>query len=789
MTSQTINLNLIPGGIEPIIHVSQYDKGQTWTFNIYSGSQSFSIPSGANVSIRGTKPDNNGFAYDCTYSGNAVTATEQQQMTAVAGKVAAEIVITKNSEMIGSANFVINVEKAALDSDTPISDTEIPAIIELAQEQAEDAEAWAKGTKNGQAVPSTAEQYHNNAKYWAEQASGSAADALKSEGYAVGKQNGTDVASGSPYYHNNSKYYSEQAASSASTASTKASQASTSATNAANSATSASGSATTATQKATAAANSATAAANSATAAQQAAASLTVDSALSSTSTNPVQNKIVKGEFDSVKQALTNEVVTRATLGAHNLLPMSLSDIISLNNTSSHSWSGNVDTYYNGPEFTVNTDANGNVTSIKVNGTTTAVTLFALAQVDFGNTAFDTYSTPTASGYTISEPTAKTSNFKVYYETSTKRVLIRIASGQTLNNTMLYPMVRLATDPNTEFTPYVPTNSQLLSYKDNGVLGAKNAFICPDSSGTNAGITVTRNADDSFTIAAGTTTGFFYIPQEQASTFTRQAQSLLPNTTYTFSIGTSNENIRLGAFYKVANGSWVEQKYSDFGASELTITTPSSFSHYWIRLQAASGKTLPAMTFKPMIRLATDTDPTYQPYAMTNKELTDSKAEKSDLASISITGTTNSTGSTITIGTYFYLNGTLVRAKAAIANGATLTKDTNYEVVTAGGLNSVPHFLTGTVTDMQALPIDGTITDYTIPEDGYYGGYAVNDDVAGNVNLVIMDSAHSKYIFSGSLSQSANYQRVACPPIPLRKGAVITFRAWATNRAYVYKMT
>ena len=92
-------------------------------------------------------------------------------------------------------------------------------------------------------------------------------------------------------------------------------------------------------------------------------------------------------------------------------------------------------------------------------------------------------------------------------------------------------------------------------------------------------------------------------------------------------------------------------------------------------------------TYYPMVRLATDSDPTYQPYAMTNKELTDAKANNSDLASISITGTTNSTGSTITAGKYFYLNGTLAMAKTDIANGATLTKNTNYVEITAGILN------------------------------------------------------------------------------------------------------
>ena len=65
------------------------------------------------------------------------------------------------------------------------------------------------------------------------------------------------------------------------------------------------------------------------------------------------------------------------------------------------------------------------------------------------------------------------------------------------------------------------------------------------------------------------------------------------------------------------------------------------------------------------------------------------KADKTDLASIQITGSTNNTGSTISSGTYFYLNDTLVRAIADISNGATLTLNTNYETVTIGALNEI----------------------------------------------------------------------------------------------------
>lgn len=65
------------------------------------------------------------------------------------------------------------------------------------------------------------------------------------------------------------------------------------------------------------------------------------------------------------------------------------------------------------------------------------------------------------------------------------------------------------------------------------------------------------------------------------------------------------------------------------------------------------------------------------------------KAAKSDLTSINATGTTNTTGAAISSGTFFYLDGTLVRAKANIAIDATFTENTNYKVVTAGGLNDL----------------------------------------------------------------------------------------------------
>lgn len=59
----------------------------------------------------------------------------------------------------------------------------------------------------------------------------------------------------------------------------------------------------------------------------------------------------------------------------------------------------------------------------------------------------------------------------------------------------------------------------------------------------------------------------------------------------------------------------------------------------------------------------------------------DALARKSDISTIVCTGSTNTTGSTIAAGVYFYLNGALCKALANIANGATFTLNTNFEVV------------------------------------------------------------------------------------------------------------
>ena len=95
------------------------------------------------------------------------------------------------------------------------------------------------------------------------------------------------------------------------------------------------------------------------------------------------------------------------------------------------------------------------------------------------------------------------------------------------------------------------------------------------------------------------------------------------------------------------------------------------------------------------------------------------RAKKVDLTNISTTGSTNNSGATITSGTYFYKDGTLARAKTDIANGATLTLNTNYEIVTAGGLNSLNEALSDKLnfTYTPLLEVSSTGTSISIAQN------------------------------------------------------------------------
>ena len=129
----TYNLNLVPGKVPVAVHVKQYDTApREVTFNLYYGDAVYTIPSNVTITVSGTKPDGNGFAYNVTdFSGSTVTVPMQEQMTVLAGEIPCQLTIAQTSGVIGTATFTLCVEPAALSSDTPVSDTDLAAFQQM----------------------------------------------------------------------------------------------------------------------------------------------------------------------------------------------------------------------------------------------------------------------------------------------------------------------------------------------------------------------------------------------------------------------------------------------------------------------------------------------------------------------------------------------------------------------------------------------------------------------------------------------------------------------------------
>ena len=231
MTSQTFNLDLIPQGVPPIVHVSQYDKGQTWDIHLHENGIVFPVPANTSAAIQGTKPDNTGFQFPAVISAgdNVVTFTLEQQMTVFSGDIDCELVLVNGDDQVATINFVLSVEPTTLDDDTVISETQLPLIEQAAE--------------LGAVINNYATQIHTDA----ETASTAATTATSAATSASADATTATAAA-------------EDATASKTAAATSASNAATSETNAAASATAAASSASSAAQEATNAAASAAAA-------------------------------------------------------------------------------------------------------------------------------------------------------------------------------------------------------------------------------------------------------------------------------------------------------------------------------------------------------------------------------------------------------------------------------------------------------------------------------------------------------------------------------------------------
>ena len=176
-------------------------------------------------------------------------------------------------------------------------------------------------------------------------------------------------------------------------------------------------------------------------------------------------------------------------------------------------------------------------------------------------------------------------------------------------------------------------------YSVMGQMGAKNLIPYPyyRSSGY-VHRSVTYTVDNSGKITAnGTATGgssYFEIRNATYETF-----NLKPNTRYIISgcpSGGGESTYLLSVTYRLGGGTATTLAL-DFGNGAEFTTPQNADANYTISVKIVNGTATTDLLFEPMLRLASDTDETYQPYAKTNRQLTEVIG---DLSATGVTGDT-----------------------------------------------------------------------------------------------------------------------------------------------------
>lgn len=181
--------------------------------------------------------------------------------------------------------------------------------------------------------------------------------------------------------------------------------------------------------------------------------------------------------------------------------------------------------------------------------------------------------------------------------------------------------------------PYIDAKNQALT---NYVAENNVKNFCPTfpASGSAAGVDYTTAANGIVT-AVGTSTG------QTAFYSVNQVANVLPAGNYIASAGSdASENLRLVVLIKRANNSTVYIECTSAEDKPFTVYADDQFMSIYIRTNG--GSTAINGTISPMIRDASITDPTYQPYAKTNVELT--QALSSSTVIDSVIDTTSASG-------------------------------------------------------------------------------------------------------------------------------------------------
>lgn len=126
---ERIRLDIIPKGLTPVCHASQYDAGRVIRLDLMDGLQGYSLTN-EEIELRVRKPDNNIVTTDVDFTTGSsfVDIVTTEQMCACEGDNLCELKLSKDGNVIHSLNFIMRVEidplKDGIESETEIHNLE-----------------------------------------------------------------------------------------------------------------------------------------------------------------------------------------------------------------------------------------------------------------------------------------------------------------------------------------------------------------------------------------------------------------------------------------------------------------------------------------------------------------------------------------------------------------------------------------------------------------------------------------------------------------------------------------
>lgn len=129
--SQNMNLSMTPYTQAGNFVCSQYDVGRECQITLQDENGSYTIPTGATITIQATKPSGFGFSVACTWTGSTVTFATTETMTNEFGRFPAELRIASGNTVLGTTNFYFKVERSPHPEGTVDGDSETAQALTL----------------------------------------------------------------------------------------------------------------------------------------------------------------------------------------------------------------------------------------------------------------------------------------------------------------------------------------------------------------------------------------------------------------------------------------------------------------------------------------------------------------------------------------------------------------------------------------------------------------------------------------------------------------------------------